>query len=284
MRRRTGAARVARGTHSCRSVERKGTSTADESATPSGSGRTAAPGSTDGEESAAPQGEAPDENGDTGGSGPAATAAAKRRAAASRAAADAGNNAPALSVSGGGQGTAAGVSLGSEGVTVDLDADSGGAGGSGGVTVEVRDTDGSSTGIGIGVPEHGRGDPVAPPTMSSRRSVRHSSVSAYGRSPRLVLLFAILTALGVAAAAAAILVVVRHADTAHAQRQANAKARFAAHAVVAPALRASDLESRHHADAGASSICLTAAANAARGNPFGDALQPRWQADVRACR
>jgi diguanylate cyclase (GGDEF)-like protein len=78
--------------------------------------------------------------------------------------------------------------------------------------------------------------------MSSRRSVRHSSVSAYGRSPRLVLLFAILTALGVAAAAAAILVVVRHADTAHVQLQANAKARFAAHAVVAPALRVSDLE------------------------------------------
>ena len=156
-----GGSGARRSGHALLSIRRgEGTSTADESA-PSGSGRSAAPDTTDGEESAAPQGEAapqgqaPDENGDTGGSGPAADGGGEAPNRGEPAAADAGKNAPALSVSGGGQGTAAGAYLGSEGVTVDLDGDSGGAGGSGGVSIEVRDTDGSSTGIGIGVPGTG---------------------------------------------------------------------------------------------------------------------------------
>ena len=65
-------------------------------------------------------------------------------------------------------------------------------------------------------------------------------VSVPMRSPRLVLLFAVLTALGVAAAAAVILVVVRQADAARAHDAARDRARFAARAVLAPALRPSD--------------------------------------------
>ena len=65
-------------------------------------------------------------------------------------------------------------------------------------------------------------------------------VSVPMRSPRLVLLFAVLTALGVAAAAAVILVVVRQADAARAHDAARDRARFAARAVLAPSLRPSD--------------------------------------------
>ena len=77
--------------------------------------------------------------------------------------------------------------------------------------------------------------------MSPRPPLDESSVSAYGRPPRLVLLFVVLTALGVAAAAAVILVVVRQADEAHAERTAADHAHFAASAVLAPNLRTSDL-------------------------------------------
>ena len=63
------------------------------------------------------------------------------------------------------------------------------------------------------------------------------------RSPHLVLVFAVLTALGVAAAAAVILIVVRHADAARAHVAAGDRARFAARAVLAPELRPSDLNS-----------------------------------------
>jgi diguanylate cyclase (GGDEF)-like protein len=90
--------------------------------------------------------------------------------------------------------------------------------------------------------------------MSPRSPVQTPSVSAYGRPPRLVLLFVVLTALGVAAAAAVILVVVRQADEAHAERTAADHAHFAATAVLAPNLRTSDLttaipaERRAHLD------------------------------------
>jgi diguanylate cyclase (GGDEF)-like protein len=60
------------------------------------------------------------------------------------------------------------------------------------------------------------------------------------RSPRLVLLFAVLTALGVAVAAAVILVVVREADATRAHDTARDRARFAARAVLTPELRPSD--------------------------------------------
>jgi len=56
-----------------------------------------------------------------------------------------------------------------------------------------------------------------------------------------VLLFALLTALGVAASAGAILVIVREADLDQAHEQATDRARLAARAVLAPELRASDL-------------------------------------------
>jgi diguanylate cyclase (GGDEF)-like protein len=78
--------------------------------------------------------------------------------------------------------------------------------------------------------------------MSPRPPLDETSVSAYGRPPRLVLLFVLLTALGVAAAAAVILVVVRQADEAHAERTAADHAQFAASAVLAPNLRTSDLK------------------------------------------
>jgi diguanylate cyclase (GGDEF)-like protein len=68
-------------------------------------------------------------------------------------------------------------------------------------------------------------------------------VSARRQPPRLVLLFAVLTALAVAAAAGLILVVVREADVAQAHAHAIERARFAARSVLAPELRASDLAS-----------------------------------------
>ena len=71
--------------------------------------------------------------------------------------------------------------------------------------------------------------------------------SARERAPRLVLLFALCTALGIASAAAVILVVVRHADTARAQGQAIDRAQFAAHAVLGPELHAGDLSRRPRA-------------------------------------
>jgi diguanylate cyclase (GGDEF)-like protein len=77
--------------------------------------------------------------------------------------------------------------------------------------------------------------------MSPRPPLDETSLSAYGRPPRLVLLFVVLTALGVAAAAAVILVVVRKADEARAERTAADRAHFAASAVLAPNLRRSDL-------------------------------------------
>jgi diguanylate cyclase (GGDEF)-like protein len=78
--------------------------------------------------------------------------------------------------------------------------------------------------------------------MSPRHSTTPSSVSAHERPPRLVPLFAVLTALGVAAAAAVILMVVRQTDVVQAQQPAIDRARFAARAVLAPELQPSDLE------------------------------------------
>jgi diguanylate cyclase (GGDEF)-like protein len=64
------------------------------------------------------------------------------------------------------------------------------------------------------------------------------------QAPRLVLRFACFTALGLAAAAAAILLVVRHADTVQAERQAIGRARLATAAVLTRELRATDLAGR----------------------------------------
>jgi diguanylate cyclase (GGDEF)-like protein len=75
-----------------------------------------------------------------------------------------------------------------------------------------------------------------------RESQRHAGSSAGRRVPRLVTRFAICTALGLATAAAVILVVDRRADTVQAQQQAIAHARFATEAVLKHRLRASDLE------------------------------------------
>jgi diguanylate cyclase (GGDEF)-like protein len=69
-------------------------------------------------------------------------------------------------------------------------------------------------------------------------------VTAHERSPRLVLRFAVCTALGLAAAAAAILLVVRHADTVQAERQAIGRARLTTAAVLTRELRAADLAAR----------------------------------------
>ena len=63
------------------------------------------------------------------------------------------------------------------------------------------------------------------------------------RAPRLVLLFAVLSALCVAAAGAAIVIAVRHADDARSQRAVAGRALLAAHAVLRPEIRAEDLAS-----------------------------------------
>jgi diguanylate cyclase (GGDEF)-like protein len=62
-----------------------------------------------------------------------------------------------------------------------------------------------------------------------------------GGAPRLVQRFAVFTALGLAAAAAAILIVVRRADTAQAEQQAIGRARLAAEAALDSELRTADL-------------------------------------------
>jgi diguanylate cyclase (GGDEF)-like protein len=69
-------------------------------------------------------------------------------------------------------------------------------------------------------------------------------MTAQEHSPSLVLRFAVFTALGLAAAAAAILLVVRHADTVQAERQAIGRARLTTAAVLARELRAADLAGR----------------------------------------
>jgi diguanylate cyclase (GGDEF)-like protein len=61
------------------------------------------------------------------------------------------------------------------------------------------------------------------------------------RAPRLVLRFAVITAVGVAIAAGVILAVVRHGDTVQAERNAIARARFATEAVLGRTLRPADL-------------------------------------------
>jgi diguanylate cyclase len=62
------------------------------------------------------------------------------------------------------------------------------------------------------------------------------------RAPRLVLRFAVFTALGLAAAAAAILLVVRHADVVQAERSAIDRAQLLAEAVLRHELRSADLD------------------------------------------
>jgi diguanylate cyclase (GGDEF)-like protein len=64
--------------------------------------------------------------------------------------------------------------------------------------------------------------------------------SSSGGPPRLVLRFAVATGIGLALAAAAILLVVRHFDTVQAERSATAQARVIASAVLRDSLRASD--------------------------------------------
>jgi len=60
--------------------------------------------------------------------------------------------------------------------------------------------------------------------------------------PRLVLRFAVCTGIGLALAAAAILLVVRHFDTVQAERGATAQARVLARTVLRESLQASDFE------------------------------------------
>ena len=62
-----------------------------------------------------------------------------------------------------------------------------------------------------------------------------------GNPPRLVLRFAVATGIGLALAAAAILLVVRHYDTVQAERSATAQARVIASAVLSESLTADDL-------------------------------------------
>jgi diguanylate cyclase (GGDEF)-like protein len=74
--------------------------------------------------------------------------------------------------------------------------------------------------------------------------IRRGAASGRERTPRLVLRFAVFTALGLAAAAAAILFVVRQTDTAQAERQAIGRARLVTAAVLTRELRAADLAAR----------------------------------------
>jgi diguanylate cyclase (GGDEF)-like protein len=77
--------------------------------------------------------------------------------------------------------------------------------------------------------------------MTARADRLLASMSARERIPRLVLRFAVFTALGLAAAAAIILIVVRQADTAEVERQAIGRARLATEAALNRELRAADL-------------------------------------------
>jgi diguanylate cyclase (GGDEF)-like protein len=72
---------------------------------------------------------------------------------------------------------------------------------------------------------------------------RHTGPSdpSGGTPPRLVLRFAVATGIGLALAAAAILLVVRHYDTVQAERSATAQARLIASVVLSESLRADDL-------------------------------------------
>lgn len=76
--------------------------------------------------------------------------------------------------------------------------------------------------------------------MPSSRA-RPSRASAHERPPRLVLIFAIFTALGLALAGAVIVLVVRQADMVQSQRQAISRARLTAESVLAHELHAADV-------------------------------------------
>jgi len=73
-----------------------------------------------------------------------------------------------------------------------------------------------------------------------RAAAARSRTAAGERPPRLLLRFAVLSALGIGLAAAAILVVVRHAGTSTAERGAIRQARLLADAVLPEQLRAED--------------------------------------------
>jgi hypothetical protein len=71
-----------------------------------------------------------------------------------------------------------------------------------------------------------------------------STSTAAQKPPRLIVRFAVLTALGLALAAVAIALLVRSGSTAQAQRHAIERARFATEAVLAQELRPADLTAR----------------------------------------
>jgi diguanylate cyclase (GGDEF)-like protein len=78
----------------------------------------------------------------------------------------------------------------------------------------------------------------------ARRRPRSAETAGGSSPPRLVLRFALSTAVALALAAAAILLVIRHFDTVQAERNATAQARVIAGTVLRSALRASDFEQR----------------------------------------
>ena len=80
--------------------------------------------------------------------------------------------------------------------------------------------------------------------MSTGRRRREVRAKKAERAPRLVLRFAVFTALGLGLATAAIVLFVRHESTIHAQRHAVERTRVAMEAVLKPELRAADLERR----------------------------------------
>lgn len=77
--------------------------------------------------------------------------------------------------------------------------------------------------------------------MPTSRS-RFGAASAQERAPRLVLRFALFTALGLGLAGTVIVLVVRHADMVQSQRHAISRARLAAEAVLKHELRPADLD------------------------------------------
>ena len=78
--------------------------------------------------------------------------------------------------------------------------------------------------------------------MRSRRPAPAPRDLAASDPPRLVLRFAVCTGIGLALAAAAILLVVRHFDTVQAERGATAQARLLASTVLRESLQAADFE------------------------------------------
>ncbi len=80
--------------------------------------------------------------------------------------------------------------------------------------------------------------------MNADQTKQHARIAKDAKAPRLVLRFAVLTAIGLGLAAATIVLAVRQSSTTHSQRHAVEHTRVATKAVLEPELRSTDLTRR----------------------------------------